>query len=298
MKSEKEERNKGRRGERKKKVWSKFLPNRRTAPFLRFSVFLYFSGYPLIYFFHPILLFRNVPLAQSFQFQFPYSFREVNLVPKPGVLLNTLIFPTKQSQKRGVVLYFHGNADNLTRWGNYADRFVNRGYDVWMYDYRQYGKSKGDFDENTFYDDAEFMYQQVLEQFPEQQIVLYGYSLGSGIATKVAAEHNPRLLLLEAPYYTIPDVWWQQVPLYPYRQLLRYQFRTDQRIVRVRCPMHIFHGTNDGIVPYEQSLQLARLLHRNPSELITTVPRGKHKNLAESPDYQHALGVWLSRLAD
>jgi uncharacterized protein len=261
------------------------------------SFIIYLLGFALVYFFHPIILFRNVTLAQSAHFLFPFSFREVNFEPEPGVKLNTLIFPTKATQKRGVVLYFHGNADNLTRWGNYADRFLNRGYDVWMYDYRQYGKSTGEFDEGAFYRDAEFMYGQVRKQYPENQIVLYGYSLGTGLATKVAAEHTPRLLLLEAPYYNMPELWWQHAPLFPYKRLMRYEFATNERIRQVRCPMHFFHGTDDEIVPYEQSLKLAQLLHRDPAELITTIPGGRHKNLAEFADYQAVLGVWLSRLA-
>ena len=258
---------------------------------------IYLIGYPLIYFGHPIVLFRNVPLPDFTPFSFVHPFREVNFVPEPDAKLNALFFQTQAVQKRGVVLYFHGNADNLMRWGNYADRFLSRGYDVWMYDYREFGKSRGKFDEATFYRDAEFMYQQILKQYPENQVILYGFSLGTGLATKVAAEHNPRLLLLEAPYFSIPDVWWQHVPIYPYAWLMRYQFRTDERIIRVRCPMHFFHGTNDGVVPYESSLKLARLLGREPAELITTILGGEHKNLAESEAYRTALGVWLSRIS-
>lgn len=258
---------------------------------------LYCLGFVLIYFFHPVILFRNVPLAQSAHFLFPFSFKEVNLEPEPGANLNALFFPTDANQKRGVVLFFHGNADNLARWGSqYPERFTSRGYDVWMYDYRQYGKSTGAFDEATFYRDAEFMYQQVLKEYPENEVVLYGYSLGTGLATKVAADHNPRLLLLEAPYYTMPDVWWQHAPLYPYERLINYEFATNERITRVRCPMHLFHGTDDEVVPYNQSLKLAQLLRRDPAELITTVPDGKHKNLADHAEYQRNLGVWLSRL--
>jgi len=271
---------------------------------IHYSLLLYLFGYPLIYFGHPVILFRNVPLADSTRFSFPYPFREVNFEPEPGAKLNALFFPTKASQKRGVVLYFHGNADNLTRWGQYADRFLNRGYDVWMYDYREFGKSRGSavakqdsFDEDTFYRDSEFMYQQVISQYPESQVVLYGYSLGTGIATKVAAEHKPRLLLLEAPYYSIPDVWWQRVPIYPYELLIQSQFGTNERISSVRCPIHLFHGTNDEVVPYESSLKLARLLNRKPAELITTVQGGKHKDLAGFRAYQEGLGVWLSRIS-
>ncbi len=264
---------------------------------LPFLLFLYLLGYPLIYLFHPVILFRNVLLNDSARFSFPFSFREVNFEPEPGAKLNALFFPTKATQKRGMVLYFHGNADNLTRWGRYADRFLNRGYDVWMYDYRQFGKSRGEFDEATFYRDAEFMYQQVLKQYAENQVVLYGYSLGTGLATKLAADHNPRLLLLEAPYFSVPDTWWQHAPIYPYSRLMRYQFHTDERITRVRCPMHFFHGTDDELVPYESSLKLARLLGRDPAELITTIEDGEHKNLADFQNYQAGLGVWLSRIS-
>lgn len=256
---------------------------------------LYLLGYPVIYFFHDVFLFRNKPLPDSLRFSFPYAFEERNFVPEPGARLNALIFPTSVSPHRGVVLYFHGNADNLVRWGRYADRFLRSGYDVWMYDYRGFGKSKGPFDEATFYRDADFMYRQVRRQYPDHEIVLYGYSLGTGIAAKMAADHRPRLLLLEAPYFSIPDAARLHFPLYPYERLLPYRIPTGERIRQVRCPIHIFHGTDDEVIPYRSSLKLAEALNQPPGSLITTIPGGRHKNLADFAAYQQSLDRWLTR---
>ncbi|GAB3642830.1 alpha/beta hydrolase [Spirosoma arcticum] len=256
---------------------------------------VYLLGYPAIYFGQRWVLFHDVPLADSVHFSFRQPFQEISLRPEKGVLLNTLIFKTDSVPRRGVVLYFHGNADNLVRWGQYADRFLRNGYDVWMYDYRQFGKSKGPLTEDGLYRDAEFMYQQVVRAYPEHRVVLYGYSLGTGLATYVAARHRPRLLLLEAPYYSIADLANRRAPVYPYQSLLRFRFPTYQRIGRVRCPIHLFHGTADETVSYASGQRLAAVLPQKQAAVLTTIVGGKHKNLAQYGQYNAALDSLLAR---
>jgi uncharacterized protein len=82
-------------------------------------------------------------------------------------------------------------------------------------------------------------------------------------------------------------------PLIPYHSILKYQFRTDLFIRQVRCPIHFFHGTKDAVVPYKSSLKLAELLNKKPSEILTTIPDGGHKNLSEFPLYHVALDSLL-----
>lgn len=240
------------------------------------------------------LIFQGKPLPPDFQFQFPGNWQERWYEPTPSVKLHALYFRTDSLPRRGVVLYFHGNRDNLTRWGRYAPDFTRRGYDVLMPDYREYGKSGGKISaEADLHADARFVYEALKGEVSEDSLVLYGRSLGSGIATRLASETRPRLLLLETPYFNLPAVAASKFPLLPYAWLSRYTFRSDEWITRVRCPIHLFHGTADGLVPYSHSLRLVAKLGRNPAEILTTVPGGGHKNLADFPAYQAGLDSCL-----
>lgn len=240
------------------------------------------------------LVFQGTSLPPKFQFQFPGKFEERWYQPAPGVRLHLLYFRTDSVPRRGVVLYLHGNRDNLARWGRHAPDFTRRGYDVLMVDYRGYGKTSGKLTtEADFHADVHFVYDRLKREVPEDSLVVYGRSLGTGAATRLAAETHPRRLLLETPYASMPAVFWSQVPLLPYNRLSRFQLRSDEWIARVRCPVHLFHGTADGVVPYRHSLRLCRSRGEDPARILTTIPGGGHKNLPEFPAYQTALDSLL-----
>lgn len=251
------------------------------------------GGYALVFasavIFQKKIAFWNKPLPADYQYQFSIPFEENTLISEGKFACNYLYFKTDSVNRKGVVLYFHGNADNLARWGKYAGDFTRNGYDVLMMDYPQFGKSTGKLTEENLNAVAKTFYETLKHKFPENQIVVYGRSLGTGIAAKLASEENPRLLLLETPYYSLPAVGKSHFPLLPYELINKVQFHTDRCIRAVRCPIHLFHGTDDGIVPYEHSLRLAALLKREPAEILTTIPSGKHKNLATFPAYHAAL---------
>lgn len=240
------------------------------------------------------VLFRNTKIDVNYKFQFKGNFEEMWFHPEANVKLNALYFKTDSLKRKGLVLYFHGNADDLRRWGKYADDFTNNGYDILIMDYRQFGKSTGELSEKAFYTDARYIYEWAKKRFSENEIIIYGRSLGTGIATHLASETNPKMLLLETPYYSLIDVGMSYLPIIPYNFLLRYKMRTDLFIKQVSCPIHIFHGTKDEIVPYEQSLKLVTLLNKKPSKILITIPNGKHKNLGEFREYQMALNSLLS----
>ena len=101
------------------------------------------------------------------------------------------------------------------------------------------------------------------------------------------------MLLLETPYYSLIDVGMSYLPIIPFDFLLRYKMRTDLCIKQVRCKIHLFHGTKDEIIPYQSSLKLATLLNKKPSEILTTIPDGRHKNLGEFQAYHTALDSLL-----
>jgi fermentation-respiration switch protein FrsA (DUF1100 family) len=238
----------------------------------------------LFYFvFQERFIFIRYGLAPRARFRFKYPFEERFLDTPDGARLHALYFPAENSPTgqaaRGVVLYFHGNAGNLRRWGKYAPRFTALGYDVLMPDYRGYGKSHGKLSEAALHADAKAWYRSLLDRWPEQDIVIYGRSLGSAMATPVAAEHAPRLLLLETPFANLRDVARYYLRILPYRWLLRYAFRNDQAIKRVRCPVYIFHGRRDTVVPYASALRLYSLVPTTVEREMFTFAKGHHSDL-------------------
>jgi uncharacterized protein len=256
---------------------------------LKYGILVYGIIVMLGTIFQEKILFRNTTIDVNFKYQFKGNFEEMWFYPETNVKINALYFKTDTMKRKGLVVYFHGNADDLRRWGRYAVDFTKNGYDVLMMDYRQFGKSTGELSEKAFHADARYVYEWAKKRFPENEIIIYGRSLGTGIATRLASETKPKMLLLETPYYSLTDVGMSYLPIIPYDLLLRYKMRTDLCISQVRCPIHLFHGTKDEIVPYQSSLKLVSLLNKKPSEILTTIPNGKHKNLGEFREYHRAL---------
>jgi pimeloyl-ACP methyl ester carboxylesterase len=235
------------------------------------------------------LIFFPEVLPQDYRFAFSTPFGEVRL-PAGEAELNALHFRAP-SPSRGVVLYFHGNAGSLRTWGEIAPEFTGRGFDLLIPDYRGFGKSTGRLDgEESLLEDALRMYDHLRKQYPEQSIVLYGRSIGTGPATWVASRRQPRALILESPYTSLVDLGAWHYPLLPrplIRAYLRYPLPTEQWIRSVSCPVFLFHGTADDIIPFYMAERLNALL-KGPHRLIA-VPGGSHNDLDGHPLYRQEL---------
>lgn len=217
-----------------------------TIPYITLCAGIYLLQERLIFF--P----ERTPPGTRYNIDLPF---EEFFIPVEGASLHTLWF--RVSHPRGVVLYFHGNGGNLEIAAAVAPDFVARGYDVVMADYRGYGQSTGSISsEAQLLADAEAIYRWVAERYPEAQIVLFGSSLGSGLASRLAADHQPRLLILESPYYSVEAIARRRFPWAP-SFLLKYPLRSYSWIGQVRCPVVIFHGTNDTVIPFADGEQLA-----------------------------------------
>lgn len=232
-------------------------------------------------------IFVRSRLPRDHVFQLPDPFEEVFLEPAAGVVLHALWF--KVPAPKGTVLYFHGNTGSLRRWGRLTGPFTRRGWNVLMVDYRGYGKSRGRLSEAALHADATRWYAWLKEREPEDRIVVYGRSLGSGLAVPVAAAHRPRMLILETPFANLYDPARHQFFLLPYRWLLRYRFRNDKAIRRVRCPVYIFHGRRDPVVPYASALRLYSLVPSDVQREMVTLPRGFHSDLARYGRFKRGL---------
>lgn len=189
---------------------------------------------------------------------------------------------------KGLILYHHGNAGDLSEWKKVAALFLPHGFDVLVYDYRGYGKSQGRIQsESQFFSDGQRIYDAMKVEYGEERILLYGRSLGSGVASYLAAHNTPGALLLETPFYSMKELVFQYYPWLPNFLILRYPFRNDRYLEGVSCPVHIFHGDQDRVIDLKSPQKLKELL--KPEDRFYTIPGGHHTDLSEFHEFQDAL---------
>ncbi len=228
-------------------------------------------------------IFKPEKLAPDFKYKYDTPFEELFFDVAPGVSINGLHFYCKEP--KGLILYFHGNSRSIKGWAKYARDFYRFHYDVVLVDYRGFGKSTGKRNENEMLSDMQFVYQELLKKCAEHHILVYGRSMGSGFATKIAADNSPRYLILDAPYYSFIKVASRFLPILPHRWWLRYKLRTDQWIRKVNCHTYIIHGTKDWLIPISQSEKLQAI---NPHKItLIRIHGGKHNNLPSFDEYHN-----------
>jgi pimeloyl-ACP methyl ester carboxylesterase len=228
-------------------------------------------------------IFKPEKLKQDFIFKYDSPFRELFFDVDKAVRINGLHF--YRDNPKGLVLYFHGNSKSIKGWAKYARDFYRYKYDVVLVDYRGFGKSTGKRSEKDMLSDMQFVYTALAKEYPEDKMIVYGRSIGSGFAAKVASDNNPCLLLLDAPYYNFTRVVERFLPVLPLRFVLRYHLRTNIWIRKVRCPVYILHGTRDWLIPIKHSIALQKLDPRKIT--LIRIHGGGHNNLPLFPDYHN-----------
>jgi len=228
-----------------------------------------------IYAFQNKLIFYPEVLLPNYQFEFDHDFEELDFHSLDGTLINALHF--KADNSTGVVFYSHGNAGSLRNWGHIADIFLSHHYDLLIYDYRGFGKSRGKITEEKLYEDANMIYKKLLQSYSEDQIIIYGRSIGTGVASKIALDYNPKHVVLESPYYNLPDLAKNMFPFIP-EKLIRYKLSNNERIPKISAPITIFHGTFDEVIYFGSSMKLEKLL--NAKDRLVPIVGGHHNDLA------------------
>ncbi len=236
----------------------------------------------MLYFLQEKLIFLSTKLPIDHVFSFSQPFEEIFLTSKDGAKLNAVHF--KQEKPKGLILYFHGNAGDLSRWGTIATFFVGKQYDVIIMDYRTYGKSTGKLSESALHEDAQLFYDYALKKYDEQFITLYGRSLGTGIAIRLASNNKPSKLILETPFYSLMDVAKERFPFLPVKWLLQYKLLSFKYVGDISCPITVFHGTNDDVVPYESGKRLFVSIPNHDKKMYT-IEGGEHNNLVQFKAY-------------
>ena len=178
------------------------------------------------------------------------DYESVTITTSDDIKLHGWFVPAEQ--ERGVVLFFHGNAGNISHRLDTLELFHTLGLSSLIIDYRGYGQSQGKVTEQGTYLDAEAAWQYLTRErtVPADKIVIFGRSLGGAIAAYLAAQQEPGGLIIESTFTSIPDMGAHLYPILPVRLLSRFRYDTKEALKSVTCPVLVIHSPDDEIIPY------------------------------------------------
>jgi uncharacterized protein len=247
------------------------------------------------------LIFHERPLPANHIFKAEYPYKEYvltrHIAKGETVNLNALYY-SPLGEKKGTVFYLHGTLGNMQTQEKHLHDFLERGYAVFTYDYRTYGKSTGSiYSETDMHEDAAWVYGRFkdLVKIKDSEVTMVGRSLGTGLAVPLASDVHPKNLILISPYYEMADVAKRFMPYLPkplINKALRFGFHTDERIAEVQCPLYVFHGTKDELIPYSSGKAFEPYT-KNGGRFIP-VPGGGHLDLTRYEAFQSGLDSILS----
>jgi uncharacterized protein len=214
---------------------------------------------------------------------------EITLTASDGVRLVGWYVPPHEGKP--VILYFHGNGGALRYRVERFHALIKDGIGLVAIEYRGYGGSQGSPSEQGLFADGEAAYAFAAAHYQPEQIVLWGESLGSGVAVYLAAEKPVGRVILEAPFTSAAAVAALRYWFLPVRLLMKDQFRSDERIQNVTAPVLILHGLNDHVVPYAMGERMFDLTKANRH--IVRFLEGGHEDL-DRFGALHAVGRFLA----
>lgn len=218
------------------------------AVYLVFVLLVYFGQARLVYF--PEKQLSNTPSAIGL------AYTTVNIPVSDGETLHGWWMPVPDA--KGAVLFFHGNAGNISHRINYLTMFKRLGYSTLLFDYRGYGQSSGTPSEFGMYQDAAAAWHFLTgtKEIASKRIVLFGESLGGAVASWLAAREKPGLLVLASTFTSIPELGAEIYPFLPVRWISRFEYNTLESLQSVSCPVLIAHSPEDDIIPFRHGQRL------------------------------------------
>lgn len=249
---------------------------------------LYAAVIGLLWWKQESLLFHPQVLAADHRFDLAPDVQEV-WVDVPGARLHALHL--QQAQPRGLVFYLHGNAGNLQSWFVNLDLYRQARFDLYMLDYRGYGKSSGHIEsEAQLHADVLAAWNSVAPRYSGLKRVVFARSLGTGLAAELGAQVQPDLTLLASPYFSMQALAAEHYPWVPQR-VLRYPLRTDVRLPLLRGAVVLVHGSQDTLIDPSHS---RRLLALRPGTVSRVIQGAAHNDLQRWPAYGQALAEALA----
>lgn len=185
-----------------------------------------------------------------------FAYEDINYMTSDGTQISAWFIPAKEP--KGVVLFCHGNAGNISHRLDTIGIFYHLGLSTFIFDYRGYGRSGGKPTEAGTYLDAEGAWNYLLREkgLKPGEIIIAGRSLGGSVASRLAAGKNPRTLIIESSFTSVPDLGARIYPFLPVRLLCRFGYNTTAFVKKVKCPVLVIHSPDDEMIPFEHGLHI------------------------------------------
>jgi hypothetical protein len=249
----------------------------------------------LMYWRQPQMIF--FPLSEHYQTPADWGleYEDVTLDTQDGVQLHGWYIPNRESEQ--VMLFFHGNAGNISHRRDSIELFHHLGLNVFIIDYRGFGESEGKPGEQGLYKDAVAAWHYLTEEkgFDPDDVVIFGRSLGGAVAAKLAAGVEARGLILESTMSSARDFARAVFKILSRLVVVRYEFNTAQLVKSVHYPVLVLHSPEDEIMPFHLGEKIYDLANQ-PKHFVRM--RGDHNNgfLLSQPEYEQELDRWLKSL--
>lgn len=251
------------------------------------SVIIVIVGFSLLYAKQEQFIFHPEPLANDYQFSFKKPYSEKIFTTDDGQQLHGVLF--KAAMTKGLIFFLHGNTGNVAYYQSVGEYFVDCGYDIFMLDYRGYGKSTGELtNESEMFKDVQLAFDKVTSGY--EKTVVVGYSIGTGPATWIAANNKVDGLILQAPYYSLIDMKDQMFSFVP-DAFLKYKFETNKHLQKVKAPVLICHGTDDKVINYSASERLSK--HLKEGDVFVKMDGKGHGNITGQPEFKEAFNEFV-----
>jgi len=221
------------------------------------------------------------------------QFESVSFKTADGVRLFGWFIPSQSA--RGVLLFFHGNAGNISHRLESIQIFHQLGLDVFIFDYRGYGQSEGKPTEQGTYKDAEAAWRYLIEerQVSPNEVIVFGRSLGGAVASWLVQSHTPGVLILESTFTSLPDIAATLYPYLPVRPLLRFEYDTAAYLSKIDCPVLIVHSRDDEIMPFSHGRRLFEMA-KEPKKFLEITGTHNDGFITSGKRYEDGLNAFIS----
>lgn len=242
------------------------------------------------------LIFRSKAVPDSYKFKILIPHKEYlwqDSTSDNRQIYNAIYTPRKKT--KGYVFYLHGTSNNVEYHTQFIPYFTDRGYDVWMMDYPGFGKSRGERNESNLYEDASAMFDTFVRQtdIDPKEIVIVGKDLGTGIASRLAAEKKVDKLVLISPYNDLVSLYKDYIPWFPFQLFLNYNLSNAEHLKDFKGETGIFFGANDMLIPYRNARRLQEYL--KPGDEFHEYSIKLSVNVVDEKDFQNDLALFLKK---
>jgi len=271
------------------KIWHLF------SVFIFITFFVFFGLMVFLFFFQSHLIYYPRAELVATPKAINLSYEAVFFETEDGVKLSGWFIPVKRP--RGVVLFCHGNAGNVSHRLDSIQVFNRLGLSVFIFDYRGYGQSEGKPSEKGTYLDAEAARRYLIQerQVSSSEIIFFGRSLGGSIAAHLAKDYPPKALILESTFTSIRDMAATIYPFLPISLLVRFQYTTIDYLQKVKCPLLVIHSPDDDLIPFCQGRRLFQAAGE-PKEFLE-ISGGHNEGFIQSAErYEEGLNAFIGNI--